>query len=392
VPLPFSAASVRLSALHAASFFSHGFYLPFFPIWLKSRDLDPAVIGIVVAIPIMVRILATAPLLSLADRSFGPRRLLLASHLGQMVVFPLLMFAQDSATIIALVALVAIAQAAVIPGNDLVTTAAVQNDPRLHYGRLRGFGSISFFIANIVAGYLVGAFGADIVLAALTLIPLLCIAATISAVPAHGTDLSARGSGAAPAKGLPAVLWIVMIAAAMTQGTHGALNAFASIYWQSQGFADSVIGYFWAAGVIAEIIVFMVLGNAVGRGSGLGLIAIGAAAAVFRFTLMSFHPSAALTLGLQTLHSLTFGASHIGAMAALTALAPLHARGRAQGIYGSLAALFTAASTIASGLIYKEAGAAVFAAMAPLGAIGLMLILVASRMLKAQPQRAGAGG
>jgi len=393
VPLPFSAAAARLSALHAASFFSHGFYLPFFPIWLKSRDLDPAVIGIVVAIPIMVRILATAPLLSLADRSFGPRRLLLASHLGQMAVFPLLMFAQDGATIIALVALVAIAQAAVIPGNDLVTTAAVQNDPRLHYGRLRGFGSISFFIANIVAGYLVGAFGADIVLVALTLIPLLCIAATVSAVPAHGADLSVKGRGdGTPAKGLPAVLWVVMIAAAMTQGTHGALNAFASIYWQSQGFADSVIGYFWAAGVIAEIIVFMVLGNAVGRGSGLGLIAIGAAAAVFRFTLMSLHPGAALTLGLQTLHSLTFGASHIGAMAALTALAPLHARGRAQGIYGSLAALFTAASTIASGLIYKEAGAAVFAAMAPLGAIGLVLILVASRMLKAQPQRAGAGG
>lgn len=393
MPLPFSAAAARLSALHAASFFSHGFYLPFFPIWLKSRDLDPAVIGIVVAIPIMVRILATAPLLSLADRSFGPRRLLLASHLGQMAVFPLLMFAQDGATIIALVALVAIAQAAVIPGNDLVTTAAVQNDPRLHYGRLRGFGSISFFIANIVAGYLVGAFGADIVLVALTLIPLLCIAATVSAVPAHGADLSVKGRGdGTPAKGLPAVLWVVMIAAAMTQGTHGALNAFASIYWQSQGFADSVIGYFWAAGVIAEIIVFMVLGNAVGRGSGLGLIAIGAAAAVFRFTLMSLHPGAALTLGLQTLHSLTFGASHIGAMAALTALAPLHARGRAQGIYGSLAALFTAASTIASGLIYKEAGAAVFAAMAPLGAIGLVLILVASRMLKAQPQRAGAGG
>jgi PPP family 3-phenylpropionic acid transporter len=200
------------------------------------------------------------------------------------------------------------------------------------------------------------------------------------------------GDGAFQPKGLPTMLWIVLIGAAMTQGTHGALNAFASIYWQSQGFADSVIGYFWASGVIAEIMVFMFLGNVVGRSSGLGLILLGSSAAVFRFTMMSLHPGAALTVGLQTLHSLTFGASHIGAMAALTALSPPHARGRAQGIYGSLAALFTAASTIASGMIYKEAGAAVFVAMAPLGAVGFVLTLIAVRMLKAHPQRAGSGG
>lgn len=390
---PSRAHSIRLSALHAASFFSHGFYLPFFPIWLKSKALDPTIIGIVVAIPIIVRILATAPLLSLADRAFGPRRLLIASHVGQMIGFPLLMFAQDSITIVALVALVAIAQAAVIPGNDLVTTAAVQRDPHLHYGRIRGWGSISFFVANIVAGYLVGGFGAGIVLVALTLIPLLGVAATLAAVPRREPDLPVRaGAGAPQPKGLPTVLWIVLIGAAMTQGTHGALNAFASIYWQSQGFADSVIGYFWASGVIAEIMVFMFLGNVVGRSSGLGLILLGSSAAVFRFTMMSLHPGAALTVGLQTLHSLTFGASHIGAMAALTALSPPHAKGRAQGIYGSLAALFTAASTIASGMIYKEAGAAVFVAMVPLGAVGFVLTLVAGRMLKAQPQRAGSGG
>ncbi|MBZ6075398.1 MFS transporter [Microvirga puerhi] len=391
-PLP-TGDAFRLSALHAASFLSHGFYLPFFPIWLQSKALSPTIIGIIVAIPIIVRIVATAPLLGLADRSFGPRRLLLASHLGQMVGFPLLMFAPNEIAIVVLVGLVAIAQAAVIPGNDLVTTAAVQRNPRLHYGRMRGWGSVSFFIANIVAGYLVGAFGANVVLVALTLIPMLGISATLMAVPRHMDDLPVKGEGARRQdKGLPRVLWIVLIAAAMTQGTHGALNAFASIYWQSQGFADVTIGYFWAAGVIAEIAVFMILGNAVGRGSGLGLILLGAGAAVFRFTMMSLHPGAALTLGLQTLHSLTFCASHIGAMAALTALAPAHARGRAQGVYGSLSALFTAASTIASGVIYKEAGASVFAAMAPLGAAGFILILVARRMLKAQPQRAGSGG
>jgi MFS transporter, PPP family, 3-phenylpropionic acid transporter len=385
---------VRLGALHAASFVSHGVYLPFFPLWLQSKAISPTLVGLIVAIPIMVRILATAPLLSLADRSLGVRRLLLASHTGQILGFPLLMLTDSSLAIIALVALIALAQSAVIPANDLVTTNAVQRHPGLNYGRIRGFGSVAFFFTNIAAGYLVGWYGANVVVVALALIPILGITATLVAVPDDGPERTiqaeAGGSEASPA--LPKVLWLVMIAAAITQGSHGALNAFASIHWRSLGFSDAVIGYFWAAGVIAEILVFMFLGRAVGRGSGAGLILVGSAAAAIRFTVMSLDPGLGLTLVLQVLHCLTFAATHIGTMAALTALSPGHARGRAQGIYGSLAALATAVSTVASGVIYKEGGELVFAAMAPLGAIGFILMLIAVRLMRAQPQRPGSGG
>ncbi|KLK90361.1 hypothetical protein AA309_26215 [Microvirga vignae] len=388
------ALEIRLGALQAASFVSHGVYLPFFPLWLQSKALSPTIIGFVVAIPIIVRIIATAPLLSLADRSFGARRLLLASHIGQMLGFPLLMLTDNSAVIIALVALVAFAQAAVIPGNDLVSTNAVQRYPGLNYGRIRGSGSVAFFITNILAGYLVGAFGPNVVVLALTLIPILGISATLAAVPNEVPDHLSKSQDkekkASPA--LPKVLWLLLIAGAVTQGSHGALNAFASIHWRSLGFSDSAIGYFWAAGVIAEILVFIFLGRAVGRGSGVGLILVGSAAAAIRFFVMSLQPGLGVTLVLQTMHSLSFAATHIGTMAALTALAPMQARGRAQGIYGSLSALTTALSTIGSGMIYEKAGPLVFAAMAPLGAIGFVLMLIVIGKLKVQPQSAGSGG
>ncbi|WP_262269738.1 MFS transporter [Microvirga yunnanensis] len=391
---PLKALELRLGALQAASFTSHGIYLPFFPLWLQSKALSPTVIGLVVAIPIIVRILATAPLLSLADRSFGARRLLLASHLGQLIGFPLFLLVDNAALIMVLVALVAVAQSCVIPGNDLVSTNAVQRHPGLNYGRIRGAGSVAFFIASIVSGYLVGAFGPDVVIVALTLIPVLGLSATLMAVPKEVPE-PAGPSGpphvTAPAK-LPRILWLVLIAGAATQASHGALNAFASIYWRSAGFSDAVIGYFWAAGVIAEILVFLYLGRHVGRTSGIGLILLGSAAAVVRFSIMSLGPGAEVTVVLQTMHSLSFAATHIGTMAALAAMAPMQARGRAQGIYGSLTALAIAASTIVSGMIYSQAGAGVFAAMAPLGAIGLILMLVVVRLQRGQPQRAGSGG
>ena len=383
---PHKALELRLGALQAASFASHGMYLPFFPLWLQSKSLSPTLIGFVVAIPIIVRILATAPLLSLADRSFGARRLLLASHLGQLIGFPLFLFADGSIAIVVLVALVAVAQSCIIPGNDLVSTNAVQRHPGLNYGRIRGAGSVAFFITNIVGGYLVGAFGADIVIVALTLIPILGITATVIAVPPEAPEPMSHGDGRKESESpkLSRILWLVLIAGALTQGSHGALNAFASIYWRSIGFSDAVIGYFWAAGVIAEILVFIYLGRHVGRTSGVGLIMIGSAAAVIRFTIMSLQPGTEIMFVLQAMHSLSFAATHIGTMAALAALAPLKARGRAQGIYGSLAALTTAASTIVSGMIYTEAGAGVFAAMAPLGAIGFVLMLVVVRLQKDQ--------
>lgn len=381
---------LRLGALQAASFVSTGVYLPFFPLWLQSKALPPTVIGIVVAIPIIVRILVSAPLLILADRSFGARRLLLCSHLGQIAGFPLLLMVDSSAAIIAIVALVAVAQAAVIPANDLVVTNAVQRQRGLNYGWIRGGGSVAFFLANIAAGYLVGGFGAGVVIVALTLIPILGISATRSAVPREMPDgqIGADDRQRPASPGLPKVLWLILIAAALTQGTHGALNAFASIHWSSQGFPDYTIGYLWAAGVVAEILVFFMLGQAVGRHSGVGLILVGSAAAAVRFTVMSLNPSLGLTFVLQAMHSLSFGATHLGTMAALAAFAPLHARGRAQGVYGSLAALVMALSTVASGAIYREAGAAVFAAMAPLGAIGFILTLISVRFLP-QPHKAG---
>lgn len=384
-------AALRLSALQAASFISHAVYLPFFPLWLQSKGLSAVLIGFVVAIPIIVRVVATAPLLSLADKSFGARRLLLASHAGQIVGFPLLMMAQDDVTIIILVALVSVAQAAVIPGNDLVCTSAVQHQPKLDYGRIRGCGSVAFFITNIAAGYLIGAFGPGIVIVLLSLIPFLGIAATLLAVPRELPDTPVREEErqVSDSKALPQVLWLVLIAAALTQGSHGALNAFASIHWQKLGFSDAAIGYFWATGVIAEIMVFMFLGRAVGRGSGLGLILAGSAAGVIRFAALALNPGAGATFLIQALHSLTFGATHLGTMAALTALSPREAKGRAQGIYGSLAALTTAATTIVSGMIYKDQGAMIFAAMVPLAAVGFVLTLIASRRLQARFQTEG---
>jgi PPP family 3-phenylpropionic acid transporter len=384
--------ALKLAALQGAVFASHGFFLPFFPLWLQSRGLSPELIGITVALPIVVRSLFSAPVLSLSDAGADLRKIIYVLFAIQVVGYPILYWTDSTGGILLLVALIAVGQTTVMPAVDLVTTIEVQRTPRLNYARIRGVGSATFLVANIAAGYLIRPLGPDSLLWALGLIPLVGIAvATVTVRRGEVPHSASQEKKAAPR--LPAVLCVVIAAAALTQASHGALNAFASMNWQSKGFADSTIGYLWAVGVASEIVVFVLVGGLGGGGSRwLQLIMIGSVFTLIRFMGMAFNTSPALAFVLQGLHGFTFAFSHIGAMVALTTLAPVGARGRAQGIYGSLTAVVMATAMFGSGFIYQKFGALAFAAMAPLGVAGFALCLVTARMLRSYPQSAASGG
>ena len=58
----------RLAALYAGLFIMAGIQLPFFPVWLKAKGLDPQMIGVVLAAPIVARLIAVPLVARAADR------------------------------------------------------------------------------------------------------------------------------------------------------------------------------------------------------------------------------------------------------------------------------------------------------------------------------------
>ena len=386
-----SGATTRLGALYAAAFVGIGVYLPFFPVWLESRGIGPEAIGAILAVPIVVRIVATAPVMTLADRAFGARRLLLASYALAIAAFAALSGATTPVSIAVLLALAALAQVAIIPTTDFVAADAVRRDRRLDYGRIRLWGSISFLAANVGAGYALADVAPGIVVWLLAALPLAGIAATLTAVPPHvGRPAAEDGGGSAR---LPRALWFFIAAIACNHASHAGLYGFATLSWRAQGFSDPTIGWLWATGVVAEIVLFAALGRTVGgSGKAVHLLRLGAAAVVVRFTALAFEPGLAATFALQALHGLTFGATHLAGMAAIVALAPEGGRARAQGVVSALVALASALATVASGVVFRAAGPMVFLALAPLGLAALLLSLFAVPRRPAQPQSAGEGG
>ncbi len=371
----------RLSLLYAVVFTEIGIAMPFMPVWLDALGLDAAVIGVLLALPIGTRIVATAPLMSLLDRGLGPRRLIMLGSLAVGLTYALMPAAAGIGwpCLAGLVVLNAVAGAPLVPCIDYLTLAAVRRDARLAYSRIRMAGSVAFLLANLAGGLLLTALGGRLA------VPLLLTGLALSASLVAWRSRSVAGLPQAPEGAgrprLPRALWLCIGAAAAIQASHGAIYGFGSIYWTSHGIPAAWVGSLWATGVLAEIVLFAAMPTlpAFWR-SPVRLLALGGTAAILRAVgMFLFGDHLAALVPLQCLHGLTFGATQLGAMAAVSAYAPDGARGRAQGTLSAVNAGISVGATLVSGLAYRAGGPLAFLLMAPLAAAGLGLAVASGR-------------
>src|SRR5674476_967533 len=75
--------SARVATLYAAIFMLGGIQLPFLPVWLRAKGLDAATIGLVLATPMVVRVLAIPFAARAADRYDALR----AGLIAEIVLF-----------------------------------------------------------------------------------------------------------------------------------------------------------------------------------------------------------------------------------------------------------------------------------------------------------------
>ena len=384
---------VRLGLLYAVVFVEIGIAMPFMPVWLGALGLDAGLIGLLLALPIATKVIATRPLMGLIDRGVRPRTLLVAGSLTLALTYALMPAAAAVAAALLglLIVANAVAQAPLVPSIDFLTLAAARRSKRIDYARIRLCGSVAFLAANLAGGALLGVLGDRVA------VPLLL---TGLALAATAVAASGREAGPAvepsPARGvsppLPPVLRLSIAAAALIQASHAAIYAFGSLDWARHGVPAPWIGALWATGVAAEIALFAVIGRFPARWrSPFRLLGLGAGAALLRALGLGLADGdLALLLPLQMLHGLTFGATHLGVMAAVSGFAPEGARGRAQGTVGASTALVSALATLACGAVYRSLGGpATFLMMAPLALAGLGLVAWARRLH--EPRRFGSG-
>ena len=373
----------RLSLFYAAAFLVVGVQLPFWPVFLAGRGLDAREIASVFAAAIWAKVVVGPAIGALADR-LGARRGVMIGLAALSVVFYAALWPAAGFTAILLLNLVAgVAQSALMPLGDSITLAAVRREG-LDYGRVRVWGSVTFILAAVGSGALLPIIAAGSEAGGDNRVLLLVLAAA-AVLAAACVGMPASEPAAGPRRGRWAALgrlatdrdfWLFVVSAAALQASHQLYYGFGTLYWRDLGFSEMVIGVLWAEGVVAEIVLFWYSAPLVARFGPLGLMALGGAAGILRWSLMGVSPGLGAAAALQLLHALTFGASHLGAMHFMARRVPLGAAASAQSLYSALSAGFGSGLVmLAAGALYAAYGGQAYPFMALLSGAGLCGVL-----------------
>ena len=389
-----TAPGPRLAVFYGAVFGAVGIQLPFWPVWLEARGLDAGAIGLVLAAGLWARVAFSPVAAWIADRSGERRRVMVGLAAGAVVAAALFALAHGFWPILALTALTAACFTALMPLGDNLTMLHARRGA-VDYGRVRLWGSLTFILAAVLGGRLVGYGGADVILVLLVgtyaLVLLACLLLPKAEPGAPDGSDPVRPSGVRRLLTDPRFL-LLLASAGLIQASHSAYYGFATLHWHAAGLSGPVIGWLWAEGVIAEIVLFALAGRLAPRIGPAPLLALAGALTVARWVGTGLSTDLALLALMQALHAASFGACHLAVMHKIRDEVAPDLQASAQGAYASLSALLFGVLTPLSGRLYGAFAGGAFLAMAATALAGtaLALALRAAPSREAQP-RAGPG-
>lgn len=366
----------RMALGFAMQFLYVGLYLPYFPLWLEARDLSPIEISTILSMSLVIRVLASGQVMAYADRHRDRANLLTLLYFGSAFAILLYIPAVSFWPILAVTLLYNLFFNPVLPLLDAITLSGVRRFDA-DYGKIRIWGSLVFILANLGGGALLVGFDANAIL--LALVGSMFLGALASLVlPRIGRKkifidskdetVSRRTLLANP------TFLIVLTASGLAQASHAFLYGFGSIYWQSIGITGTIIGFLWAVGVIAEVILFQFSKGLLRRFSAVHMIALGCLGGIVRWLAFPFMEGEAAFLLLQILHGLSFGAVHIGTMHFIMEAVPEENIGAAQGVGYVLGGVVMGLAVFLSGPIYGAIAGYGFWVMSALCLIALIML------------------
>ena len=361
--------SVRLSLYYIFVFINAGLYLPYWPVWLESQGLGPVEIGLLFSAGRLARVVSSPLIAQFVDKRGDRRKPLL--FLSGMTAAGFLLYAGCTAfwQYFLVTILVGVVWGTVMPLGDSLAIDNTRKRP-IQYGRVRLWGSISFILATIAGGQ------------ALELMPesgiFWVLLASFVAVFAVCTLLPDTRVEAAPLR--LSAIWrlfthptfaLLMLASALLQSSHLVVYIFGTLHWRNAGISDSMIGFLWAVGVIAEVALFAVGARVTARLRPGWLFVVAAIAGIIRWPLLAYATTLPVLVFAQTLHGITFGAAHLAAMAFIAEAIPSRLSATAQSLHGAVA-LSIASAMIAPflGGLFADYGGGAFHAMTVLSIAG----------------------
>lgn len=378
---PGLSAGLRVSLYFAAIFSVAGVHLPFWAVWLESRGLTPWQISIMLSSAIWLRLLAGPLAAHLVDRSAQRRRALVLLGWACLVFFVAFQVVDGFAGLMLVGVFFAMAWAPVPPLTENLSML-VATHHGVQYGRMRLWGSLAFLLAAYLSGLFLKGRSDDWIFW-IILGCLVCTALAGHLLPDLRLPLDRPRAGAPALRLLrDRNFRIFLIANAGLQASHAGFYTFGTLHWRGIGLSDAQIGFLWAIGVLAEVLLFAAGQRVAQILGGVGLLWIAVGGGILRWSLHGLLTDITALALVQLLHAATFGAAHLGAMRLLATGCDTSASATAQTLYGAGNGAVLALATLAMGPLYAAnlpgLGAGwIYPAMLPLifiGGVGAWLL------------------
>lgn len=371
----------RLAGYGAAYFFASGAFMSYWPVWLHDRGITDAEIGTLFMSRQLISVVSVLGIGFLAHRMGGLRGLLLGLAAAAIVMMGAY---QLSYTFLALF-LVGLVWGCIWSPTMALYDGVLVNEAKARgfvYGTLRVWGSIAFIAGTLICGVAVDHFGPPSVLF-VGWVGVICLLPLAFALPGSGAH-ARRGNAAAPFGFLELFrsrsFLLFMISAGFCQSSHAVLYSFGTLTWRRAGIDDVTISLLWGESVAVEIGLMLVSGWLMKRIGVTGLIGLGLACGLVRWTAMAFTTDLPILVLLQMLHAGTFAACHLGAMAFIQRALPSSGVALGQSIYYALGTGATQAVIYQfAGLLYGRYGQQAFLGMTVISAIGMVCLLTLAR-------------
>ena len=391
---PYFAA--RIALVFCAPMMVNGIALPFFPVWLETLSMSDFQIGIVLAIPLFVRVVS-APVAGMVADRIGERSIVLLWSAMLSLLTAIALFATGSFwPVLLLYTLQGAVYSPYVPITEAIMLSGVRRW-NFDYGKMRLWGSLAFIVATMIGGWLSGLYGGAMVLPAMAAAFVLTVLGAVIAPrigkPRRPSPISAMATMPVKSTLRQRDVQLMLIGVSLVNSSHAMLFAFSAIYWQKMGFSGVDVGILWSAGVLAEVVFFLFAVQLRRRFNLWSMMIVGSAVAVLRWILFPMEMSFAGYFALQCLHAFTYAIIHMSAQSRLVERVAEEQEASAQGLYFFYTGIFTALATFASGYAFSWYGVQGFYLMSLVAAAGLACV-VAGRFVApcAQPQSAASGG
>lgn len=364
--------TIGTSALYLSLYLHYGFFA-FIPLWLSANGSSAAEIGVLLAIPLILRLLTVAPFTAWCGKRGRVRDAITVTALLSAALILFLVGKPDHIGRVAIILAFSIAWDQLPVLTDAYAVMAVRSHG-VDFGRVRVWGSLAAVISTGTAGWAIGLIGIDalpVVIAALLLLP----AVTAPWLPSDRTMSAAEAGARASWRDVmrDRTLLRALIASALIMASHGVITSFGAIQWSARGISTGVIGTLQAVAVSVEIVAFVLGGKALGKRDPMLLIWIASAVAIVRWGIMALDPGQWVIVGAQLLHGITSTGAILGVMMMIARRVPVQAAGAAQGLNAVLVGVGLAAITGGSGLLWARGVSLAYLAMAGIAALAMIV-------------------